>query len=149
VSDRIHRDVMEALGTVLDPCSVFNRTNLSLIELGMVDEVTVSEEGRVHIRLFLDDPTCIFFFEIHRMLQEAVSEVEGVGEIEVEIKADEIWTEERMSHGGRTRLNRIRRERREAHGRDGAAAPGWPLPMVPAEAATDGPALPMAGKAGA
>jgi metal-sulfur cluster biosynthetic enzyme len=144
VSDRIHGDVMEALGTVMDPCSVFNRTNLSLIELGMVDEVTVGAEGRVHIRLFLDDPTCIFFFEIHRMLQEAVGQVEGVEHIDVEIKADEIWTEERMTHGGRTRLNRIRRQRREAHGREGAAAPGWPLPMVPAEAAATGPALPMA-----
>jgi metal-sulfur cluster biosynthetic enzyme len=147
VSDRIHADVMEALGTVQDPCSVFNRTNLSLIELGMVDAVTVGEAGRVHIRLFLDDPTCIFFFEIHRMLQEAVSKVDGVEQIDVEIKADEIWTEERMTHGGRTRLNRIRRERREAHGRDGAAAPGWPLPMVPAESATAGPVLPMAGEA--
>jgi metal-sulfur cluster biosynthetic enzyme len=133
VSERIHRDVMAAIDTVHDPCSVFNRTNLSLIELGMIDEVTVGEAGKVHIRLFLDDPTCIFFFEIHRMLKEAVLQVDGVEEIEVEIKADEIWTEERMTHGGRSRLNRIRRERREAHGRDGAAAPGWPLPMVPAE----------------
>jgi metal-sulfur cluster biosynthetic enzyme len=137
---------MEALGTVQDPCSVFNRTNLSLIELGMIDEVSVGEGGRVHIRLFLDDPTCIFFFEIHRMLQEAVSKVDGVEHIDVEIKADEIWTEERMTHGGRSRLNRIRRERREAHARDGLGAPGWPLPMVPSEATTAGPALPMAGK---
>lgn len=143
MSDPVHDGVMEALGTVMDPCSVFNRTNLSLIELGMVDAVTVHEGGRVHIRLFLDDPTCIFFFEIHRMLNEAVCGVEGVTEIEVELKADEIWTEERMTHGGRTRLNRIRLERREAHGRDGAAAPGWPLPMVDAESPT-GPALPMA-----
>jgi len=143
MSGSIYEDVMAALGTVLDPCSVFNRTNLSLIDLGMVDEVTVREGGRVHIRLFLDDPTCIFFFEIHRMLSEAVNRVDGVTDIEVEIKADELWTEARMTRYGRKRLTGIRRERSEALGRDGAAAPGWPLPMVEAETVPAGAVLPM------
>jgi metal-sulfur cluster biosynthetic enzyme len=121
--------VEEALGTVLDPCSVFNGTRLSIVELGMVDEVKVEESGDVFVRLFLDDPTCIFFFEINRLMKEAVEKVDGVGEIEVEIKADEVWTEDRMKPRAKERLEQIRATRRKLSDEQGAAA-GWPLPMV-------------------
>ena len=108
-----HADVMAAIDTVLDPCSVFNGTRLSLIELGMVERVTIEDEGRVHILLFLDDPTCMLFFEINRMLDEAVRKVPGVTKVSVEIKADDIWTEDRMTTTGRTRLEAFRAKRRE------------------------------------
>ncbi len=133
-----HDEVMAALDSVLDPCSVFNRTHLSLVELGMVDRVTVGDDGRVHVLLFLDDPTCIFFFEIYRMLAEAVSQVHGVTGVEVEVKADEVWTEERMSSSGRSRLAQIRAQRKTATQDGEAAVPGWPLPMVPAESVARG-----------
>jgi metal-sulfur cluster biosynthetic enzyme len=129
---------MVAIDTVLDPCSVFNGTRLSLIELGMVEEVTV-EEGHVHVLLFLDDPTCLMFFEITRMLKEAVGAIPGVTDVTVDIKADEIWTEDRMTEKGRARLEDVRSKRREVHERLGRAAPGWPLPDV----APSGVALPM------
>lgn len=147
MSERIHADVMRALGTVIDPCSVFNRTHMSLVDLGMVDEVAVGEEGRVHVRLLLDDPTCIFFFEIHRLLTEAVSSVKGVTEIDVEIKADEVWTEDRISPRGRARIERIRSERRRACDSPGGPVPGWPLPMVAAESTAAAPS-PLCGEAG-
>jgi metal-sulfur cluster biosynthetic enzyme len=122
----LQAQVDEALGTVLDPCSVFNGTRLSIVELGMVDKVEVDEDGDVFVRLFLDDPTCIFFFEINRMLKEAIGAVEGVGEIEVEIKADELWTEARMRPAARRRLERFRAAKRAS----GEPASGTPLPMV-------------------
>ena len=112
MSEPTHGEVFAAIDTVLDPCSVFNGTRLSLNELGMIDRVTI-EDGRVHILLFLDDPTCMLFFEINRMLDEAVSAVPGVTKVSVEIKADEIWTEDRMSPKGRTRLEAFRARRRE------------------------------------
>jgi metal-sulfur cluster biosynthetic enzyme len=113
MSEPGHAEVMAAIDTVLDPCSVFNGTRLSLIELGMVERVTIEDGGRVHILLFLDDPTCMLFFEINRMLDEAVSALPGVTKVAVEIKADEIWTEDRMTTTGRTRLEAIRAKRRQ------------------------------------
>jgi metal-sulfur cluster biosynthetic enzyme len=113
MSEPGHAEVMAAIDTVLDPCSVFNGTRLSLIELGMVERVTIEDEGKVHILLFLDDPTCMLFFEINRMLDEAVRTVPGVTKVSVEIKADEIWTEDRMTTTGRTRLETFRAKRRQ------------------------------------
>jgi metal-sulfur cluster biosynthetic enzyme len=112
MSEPTHADVFAALDTVLDPCSVFNGTRLSLVELGMIDTVTI-EDGKVHILLFLDDPTCMLFFEINRMLDEAVMAVPGVTKVSVEIKADDIWTEDRMTSKGRTRLEAFRARRRQ------------------------------------
>ena len=132
--------VGEALDTVLDPCSVFNGTRLSIVELGMVDEFRVDKGGEVFVRLFLDDPTCIFFFEISRMLREAVGALDGVSEIEIEIKTDELWTEERIAPAARKRLESIRARRRELQDERGVAA-GWPLPMVDPE--LSGTPLPM------
>jgi metal-sulfur cluster biosynthetic enzyme len=150
--ERIRADVEAALETVLDPCSVYNGTRLSLPELGMIDRVEVGEHGDVVVGLFLDDPTCIFFFEITRMIKEAVAPLAGVASVDFEIKADEIWTEDRMRPVARERLEGIRRERRDLHARDGAAA-GWPLPMVASGSAPParrpeartGHALPMMG----
>lgn len=124
-----------ALDGVLDPCSVFNETELSIVELGMVDEVNVTDAGKARIRLFLDDPTCIFFFEISRMIEEALAGVQGVSEVELEIKADEIWTEERMSTAARARLQGQRRRRRAAANRGAGGSAGWPLPMLAESAA--------------
>jgi metal-sulfur cluster biosynthetic enzyme len=130
--------VWAALDTVLDPCSVFNGTRLSMVELGMVESVTI-EEGEVHILLFLDDPTCLLFFEINRMIEEAVGAIEGVTKVSVDLKADDIWTEDRMTEDGRARLHAVRERRREAHERHGTRAPGWPLP----NAGISGQPLPM------
>ncbi|HEY5331963.1 MAG TPA: iron-sulfur cluster assembly protein [Solirubrobacterales bacterium] len=141
MSSSLDNQVAAALNTVLDPCSVFNGTRLSIVELGMVDEVVVDDGGDVLVRLFLDDPTCIFFFEISRMVKEAIGQIEGVGAIDLEIKADEIWTEDRMDPAARERLASIRAKRSELSEERGVAA-GWPLPMV--DAGITGTPLPMA-----
>lgn len=127
MSTSLRDEVAAAVATVKDPCSLFNRTDMNLFELGMIHELTVGDGGAVHIELFLDDPTCIFFFEINRMLREAVTKVPGVSEFSVDIKTDEVWTEERMSPAGSEKLARVRGERQQA-ARGGSL--GWPLPAL-------------------
>ncbi|HRI94024.1 MAG TPA: iron-sulfur cluster assembly protein [Nocardioides sp.] len=123
----LREEVLTAVASVKDPCSLFNQTDLNLFELGMVHDLTVGDSGSVHIELFLDDPTCIFFFEINRMLHEAVTKVPGVSDFSVDIKADEVWTEERMSAAGSEKLARVREQRRRSL-RSGSH--GWPLPPL-------------------
>jgi metal-sulfur cluster biosynthetic enzyme len=129
VSAPDEQQVWDALERVIDPCSAFNGTHLSLVELGMIEAVTI-ERGDVEVLLFLDDPTCVLFFEINRMISEEVGALEGVSAVSVKLKADEVWTEDRMTERGRSRLQAVRSQRRELHRRHGAKTPGWPLPMV-------------------
>jgi len=109
----LHRQVEEAIAEVVDPCSRFNGTFISFTDLGMVDALEVNDDGHVLIRLLLDDPLCPYLPDIRSELREAVLAVPGVKELELRMRGDEIWTEDRLSDSAREKL-RISRERRRA-----------------------------------
>ncbi len=90
----LQTQVEHAVGDVLDPCSRLNGTRLSFGELGMIDAVTVGEGGEAHVRLLLDDPTCTYAYDILRDIQIAAGAVEGVTDVQVQIRGDAIWTED-------------------------------------------------------
>lgn len=100
-----------AIRRVVDPCSRFNGTDLSLVDLGMVEWVKI-KDGVVNIRLLLDDPTCIYTFVIQRDIREAVSQLAKVDAVEIELTPDQIWTEDRMLPDARERLLQHREWRR-------------------------------------
>jgi metal-sulfur cluster biosynthetic enzyme len=100
------REVWAALDQVLDPCSRFNGTNLSFVALGMVDGVEVAAGGLARIRLLLDDPTCLYMVEIYKQVREAVLSVPGITEVEVSLRTDELWTNERLTSAARATLGR-------------------------------------------
>ena len=107
----LRQQVEEAIEQVVDPCSRFNGTFISFTDLGMVDAVDVDEDGRVRIRLLLDDPLCPYMPDIRSELREAVLAVPGVKGLELSMRGDELWTEDRLSDSAREKL-RISRERR-------------------------------------
>jgi metal-sulfur cluster biosynthetic enzyme len=121
----LRHEVDQALGRVLDPCSVFNGSNLSLADLGMVERVDIVE-GEVNVQLFLDDPTCLFYFEITRNIRAELEALEGVCAVTFEMKVDEIWTEDRMLPVARQRLQLRRAGAQARRGATGLV----PLPMA-------------------
>jgi metal-sulfur cluster biosynthetic enzyme len=102
----LEQDVWAALDGVLDPCSRFNGTYLSFVALGMVDEVGADDGGAVHVRLLLDDPTCLYMVEIHHEVREAVRSVPGVTSVEISVRADELWDSTRLTPAARSVLGR-------------------------------------------
>jgi metal-sulfur cluster biosynthetic enzyme len=99
----------EALAAVLDPCSVFNGTRMSFVELGMSDAFESRGPGHLVFRLLLDDPVCLYVGEIHRQIRDAALEVSGVERVDIEFAENSIWTEERATAATRRRIA----ERRE------------------------------------
>jgi len=83
--------VQKALRGVKDP-----ELNLNIIDLGLVYEVEVKEEGKVHIRMTLTSPGCPAGPEIVSDVKRTVEELEGVTGAEVEIVWEPYWTPERM-----------------------------------------------------
>ncbi|HUL69280.1 MAG TPA: iron-sulfur cluster assembly protein [Gemmatimonadales bacterium] len=83
--------VQKALRGVKDP-----ELNLNIIDLGLVYEVEVKEEGKVHIRMTLTSPGCPAGPEIVSDVKRTVEELEGVSGAEVEIVWEPYWTPERM-----------------------------------------------------
>jgi metal-sulfur cluster biosynthetic enzyme len=102
----LEQAIWNALDGVIDPCSRFNGTYLSFVALGMIDEVRADDDGSTHVRLLLDDPTCLYMVEIHHEVREAVLGVAGVTGVEISVRGDELWDSTRLTPAARTVLGR-------------------------------------------
>lgn len=88
--------VRTQLTEVLDPCSCFTDEPVSIVDLGLVESVAVTE-GTAHVELLLTSPGCTYLPYIERDVAERVGAVEGIEEVEVEQVTDQIWTRDRMT----------------------------------------------------
>lgn len=95
--------VRAAIAGVVDPCSRLHGTDLSLLDLGMVERVRV-DGGAVHVELLLDDPLCLYTFVIQHELRERISALDGVTGVEISVLPDFSWSRERVSPAARQRL---------------------------------------------
>jgi metal-sulfur cluster biosynthetic enzyme len=105
-------DIYEQLATVYDTCSVFNGTNLNIVEMGLVEDVE-HDGGDVRIRLLLTDPICLYQFEMRAQIVEKLSALPGIDHVHVEPVAGKLWWPERMAPPARKRLEELRRRRLE------------------------------------
>lgn len=88
--------VREALSTVYDP-----ELGLDIITLGLVYGISVSEEGGVDIRMTLTTPGCPMERVIMDGIQHAISKLEGVSRIGVDLVWEPRWSPERIDEEGR------------------------------------------------
>ena len=83
--------VRKVLRQVKDP-----ELNLSIVDLGLVYDVAVDEEGDVDIKMSLTSPGCPSGPEIVGDAQRAVKSLDGVKNVDVEIVWEPFWTPERI-----------------------------------------------------
>jgi metal-sulfur cluster biosynthetic enzyme len=83
--------VRKALRAVKDP-----ELNLNIIDIGLVYDVAVSEDGATVVRMTLTSPGCPAGGEIIDDVKKVVGDLEGVTGVEVELVWDPYWTPERM-----------------------------------------------------
>jgi len=106
--------IYDTLKRVYDPCSVLNGTHLNLVEMGLIREVQ-QHESNIQVRLLLTDPSCIYTFEIARMVKAELLLLPGVQNVEVESTSGILWTQERMQPETRQRLHQRRMIYMEKH----------------------------------
>lgn len=70
--------------------------NLNIIDLGLVYDVAVDEEGAVVVKMTLTSPGCPAGPEIMSDAEQAVRGVEGVTGVEIELVWEPYWTPERI-----------------------------------------------------
>lgn len=84
--------IWEALQNVLDP-----EIRLSVVDMGLIYEVKVKDEGKVYVKMTLTAPGCPLHALITQNVKNEVERLDGVKEAEVELTFDPPWTPERMS----------------------------------------------------
>lgn len=98
----IKHEVTEQLKTVYDP-----EIPVNIFELGLIYEVNVLEEQKVHILMTLTAPACPAAEMLPEEIKEKASGVEGVSEVEVEITFDPPWDQEMMSEEAKLELGML------------------------------------------
>ncbi len=90
--DRLTADIIAALKTVYDP-----EIPADIYELGLIYRIDIEDDRSVKIDMTLTAPGCPVAGEMPGWVQNAVSGVEGVMDVEVNMTFDPPWTANRMS----------------------------------------------------
>lgn len=90
--------VIDALKTIYDP-----EIPVNIYDLGLIYEVNV--EGKdVRILMTLTAPNCPVAESLPEEVIEKIKEIEGVGEVEVNLTFDPAWSQENMSEEAKLEL---------------------------------------------
>ena len=91
-------EVTDALRDVIDP-----ELGLDFVELGLIYEVEV-QESKVRVTYTLTSPGCPIGPQVSEQIEEFVSELDGVDEVEPTMTFSPPWTPERMSEDAKFAL---------------------------------------------
>jgi FeS assembly SUF system protein len=97
--DRLSDDIVAALKTVYDP-----EIPADIYELGLIYKVDVEDDRTVNVDMTLTSPGCPVAGEMPTWVQNAVSAVEGVKDVNVNLTFDPPWDMSRMSEEARIAL---------------------------------------------
>jgi len=95
----IQERVNDQLKTVLDP-ELF----ISIVDLGLVYNVTLSEEGVVRVLMTLTTIGCPLFDTIQEEIRKKILSVDGVTDVAIELTFDPPWDYSKMSPSARAEL---------------------------------------------
>jgi metal-sulfur cluster biosynthetic enzyme len=101
------RAVVEAVASVVDPCSIATGHPISLVDMGMLLSVDLSGT-RAAVTLALTSPVCLQAMNIVDAVESAVLEVDGVEEATCRIEPTAEWDPAMIDPEATRELRRLR-----------------------------------------
>jgi metal-sulfur cluster biosynthetic enzyme len=89
----------EQLTEIIDP-----EVGLNVVEMGLIYDLKVDDEGNVKVRMTLTTPGCPMHGSIAEGVQELLESLPGVGRVDVEVTFDPPWEPEMMSEDALRKL---------------------------------------------
>lgn len=100
-------EIMDVLNQIVDPCSVAAGLPAGLVDMGLVETVSVKPGpagARVSVSLLTTHPFCMMGAVFISEATERLRALGGVGDVEVMLEGRSTWTPDRMSPGYAERL---------------------------------------------
>ena len=91
--------IEEVLRTVYDP-----EIPVNIMELGLVYEIKIQEEGKVKITMTLTAPACPVAGDIIMEVESKVRAIEGINDVHVHLTFDPPWTRDMMTEEAKLEL---------------------------------------------
>ncbi len=95
----LKESALEAIKTVFDP-----EIPVNVFDLGLIYEVSVYPVNNVFVLMTLTSPACPSAQAIPEEVKTKIAEIEGVGEVNVEITFDPPYTQDMMSEAAKFEL---------------------------------------------
>jgi len=92
-------EVTEALRDVIDP-----ELGLDFVELGLIYDVAVEDDGTVRVLYTLTSPGCPIGPQVSEQIAEFVGELDGVADVQPTMTFSPPWTPDRMSEDAKFAL---------------------------------------------
>ena len=90
-------EVRDVLKTVIDP-----ELGINIVDLGLVYGIELDEEQNVHVVMTLTTPGCPLHDSIQTGVYNAVSAIDGIGHVSVNLVWFPAWTPERWCRAPKT-----------------------------------------------
>ena len=97
--ERLTNDIVAALKTVYDP-----EIPSDIYEIGLIYKVDIDDDRNVDIDMTLTAPGCPVAGEMPIWVENAVSSVEGIAHVTVNMVFDPPWTPDRLSEEAQVAL---------------------------------------------
>lgn len=91
--------VREVLRTVIDP-----ELGINIVDLGLIYGIELDEHSNVHVIMTLTTPGCPLHDSIQIGVNNAVSGIDGIGEVNVNLVWFPPWSPDKMSEKARKQL---------------------------------------------
>jgi FeS assembly SUF system protein len=91
--------IIDAICTTYDP-----EIPVNIYELGLIYNIDVDAERRVHVQMTLTAPACPSAQSLPLEVERKVREVPGVQDVYVEVVWEPAWTTDRMSEAAKLQL---------------------------------------------
>ncbi|SEH17226.1 Metal-sulfur cluster biosynthetic enzyme [Natronorubrum sediminis] len=88
--------ILERLDEIVDPCSAANGTDLSIVSMGLIEEIDI-DGSHVTVSMHLTTPFCMqipFFID---EVEDRVGSLEGVESVTLETDSGIEWSQDMMS----------------------------------------------------
>lgn len=79
-ASKLRQAILEKLATVIDP-----ETGVDVVRMRLIEDLTVDDTGRVMYKFRPSSPLCPIAIPLSIAIQDAVAEVDGVSDQQVEI----------------------------------------------------------------
>lgn len=98
--------IRDELRGIVDPCTAATGSNLNIVEMGLVDSVTVAD-GAVRVEMHLTTPACHMVPYFISEIEERVEPLAGVETVAVETDHGMTWTADMMTESAREKRRAV------------------------------------------
>lgn len=98
----LEEKIIEQIKQIYDP-----EIPVNIYDIGLIYEIRIEENGKVYILMTLTTPNCPVAESLPAEVRQKVSEVEGVGEVDLELTFDPPWTQDMLTEEAKLELGLI------------------------------------------